>query len=170
MTSALEMLSEEHQNILKVIQLLMDEASFNQDKEINTELFQKIISFFREYADKFHHAKEEDILFIELRKDDVSMHCDPTEQMEHEHVLGRNFVNKIEEGLNELNKEKISDNAFAFANMLREHISKEDHILYPMAEQALSQEKKDAILEEFNEVQEKFSETNEKQLNFVKKL
>src|SRR3989344_6473793 len=100
-----KILSEEHQFILKVIGALNRECdALEKGKGIDKNFFERAIDFIRNYADKFHHAKEEDILFKELCKDDVNMHCNPTEQMLYEHDLGRNFVKGMSYGIKENNR------------------------------------------------------------------
>src|SRR3989338_2546354 len=102
METALKILSDEHQNILKIIDTLLKECdSLESGNEIDTTFFKKVIDFVRGYADKFHHAKEEDILFVEMCKDEIQMHCNPTQQMLHEHDLGRNFIKELEKGVKE---------------------------------------------------------------------
>ncbi len=168
-----KILSEEHQNILKVIDALLKECDvLESGKEIDRAFFEKAIDFIRNYADKFHHAKEEDILFVELNRNEEKMHCNPVEQMLHEHDLGRNFVKGLKEGVEEDDKIKIIENARGYAYLLRDHINKEDSILYPMADEALGQQIQKSMLEKFKQAEhKKFSkETKEKYLSIVKKL
>ena len=69
-----KILSDEHQNILKVIDALAKECDvLESGKELDTEFFEKAISCIRSYVDKVHHAKEEDMLVVELCKDTVEM-------------------------------------------------------------------------------------------------
>src|SRR3989344_890233 len=165
------MLSEEHKNILKVIDSLISEVNnLESSNKINKEFFEKAIGFIRGYADKFHHAKEEDLLFVELCKDTVQMHCNPTHQMRHEHHIGRGFVKAMESGLKENNKQKLIENARSYAELLREHIFKEDNILYPMADEALSKAAKELMLKKFNDINKKISKNKTSYLSFVKKL
>lgn len=150
-----KVLSDEHQNILKIINALAKECDALLDgKEINKDFFSKAIDFIRNYADKFHHIKEEDILFVELGKDTVELDCNPMEQMLREHEEGRNFVKGIEEGVNENNKEKIIENSKGYVYLLRDHIFKEDNILYPMADELLNQQIQDSIMEKFEKAEE----------------
>mgnify|MGYP001594869718 CR=1 FL=1 len=151
-----EILSEEHQYILKVIGALNRECdAIDNGKNIDKNFFERAIDFIRNYADKFHHAKEEDILFKELCRDDVKMHCNPTEQMLYEHDLGRNFVKGMESALKENNKSKLIENARGYAQLLQDHIYKEDNILYPMADEALNDKKQKSMLEKFKQAESK---------------
>ena len=168
-----KILVDEHQHILKVINALIKECNdLESGKKIDKDFFTKAIDFIRNYADKFHHAKEEDILFVELCKDTVSMHCNPVEQMLHEHELGRNFVKGMEDGINGDNKEKVIENARGYAYLLQDHISKEDGILYPMADEVLDQSIQDSMLAKFKEVEtNKFdSNTKEKYLSLAEEF
>ncbi len=165
------MLSNEHQNILEVINALLLECdSLQSENEIDRNFFKKAVAFVRGYADKFHHAKEEDILFVELCKDEVQMRCNPTEQMLHEHDLGRDFIKKLEKGIEESNKDKIIENARGYAQLLQEHIFKEDNILYPMADEALNQDAKDKILEKFKQAEQKLVKEKDKHMLFLEEL
>src|SRR3989344_8754848 len=100
MDKALKMLSDEHENILKVIDALLRECELlKRGKKIDIDFFESAIDFIRNYADKFHHAKEEEILFSELSKDGVLVGCNPVQQMLYEHDLGRNFLSELQEGV-----------------------------------------------------------------------
>jgi hemerythrin-like domain-containing protein len=171
MTTALEILYSEHQHILKVVDVLTRECDgLDSGKDVDIDFFKEVIEFVRNYADKFHHAKEEDILFVEFNKDGVETHCNPVGQMLIEHDLGRNFIKELEIGVGEKNKEKIVENARGYAQLLQEHIFKEDSILYPMADEALNEEVKKEILDRFLEVEKTNLEDKEKFLEFVKDL
>ncbi len=163
-------LSDEHKNILKLIEILDKECNeLESGKKINESFLREIIFFIKNYADKFHHAKEEDILFKELCKPETKMHCNPVEQMLHEHKQGRSFVKGVEDGLEEDNKNKIIENARGYVNLLREHIYKEDNILYPMADEALNKKTQESISEKFKEIDKIKKEIKQKCLLIIKK-
>jgi len=171
MTTALKILSDEHQNILKVTGALLKECDYLQSgNKIDKDFFKKAIDFIRSYADKFHHAKEEDILFVEMCKDEAKMHCNPTQQMLYEHDLGRDFIKKLGRGVEEDNNGVIIENARGYAHLLQEHIFKEENILYPMADEALKQKVKNEILEKFKQVEQRLIKEKEKHLLFLEEL
>ncbi|MGR3219474.1 MAG: hemerythrin domain-containing protein [Candidatus Anammoxibacter sp.] len=155
---ATTILSNEHKNISKVIEAVNAEcAGLESGKETDKVFFEKTVEFIQNYADKFHHAKEENILFVELHKDGVEMHCDPIPQMLHEHDLGRGFVKGMIEGLNENSKDTIVKNAKAYTDLIREHIFKEDNMLYPMADEALKSDAQESMLVKFTEEEDLFA-------------
>tara|TARA_Y100000310_G_scaffold272746_1_gene287906 strand:+ start:68 stop:604 length:537 start_codon:yes stop_codon:yes gene_type:complete len=170
-----KILSEEHQNILKIIEILENECNaIEKGKELNKDFFENIIDFIRNYADKFHHAKEEDILFKEfnkiLKENPGSPHCNPTEQMLVEHDQGREFVKGIEIRLNEKDKINVIRNARAYTELLKEHIFKEDEILYPMTDQVLDNKSKKEMLNKFKKIEEERKKDKSKYLKMVKEL
>ena len=155
MDKSIKILVEEHENILKVADALEKEwDKIKSGENVNEEFFRKVIEFIRNYADKFHHAKEEDILFKEFCKtaEKGCLHCNPVEQMLYEHNLGRDFVKEMEEGIKNKSKSKIVNGGLGYVNLIREHIFKEDNVLYPMAENAFDKKTKEEILKKFNRI------------------
>ena len=171
MSTVLKILSDEHQNILKITNALLKECdSLQSENEIDKDFLKKAIDFIKGYADKLHHAKEENILFIEMCKDEVQMHCNPTQQMLHEHDLGRNFIKELEKWVKENNKEKVIENARGYAHLLQDHIFKEDNILYPMADESLSPSVKNDMLDKFKQIEQELNKEKNKHLLFLKGL
>jgi hemerythrin-like domain-containing protein len=119
-------LSEEHQNILKVIVAARAECGRVAGGAAPDEgFFRKAVDFIRGYADRFHHAKEEDILFPELGEPGVRMHCDPLE----EHIYKEDDIlyPMAEEWLGEARSARLAER-FAevdrkFAGTVREHLA-----------------------------------------------
>lgn len=153
-------LSDEHKNILKVIEAVSKQCEeIDLGKEIDKNFFVKAIDFIINYADKYHHTKEEDILFAELNKDGVLQHCNPIGQMLHEHDLARGLVKRLSEAIEKGDKAEIVKNARDYCELLEEHIFKEDNILYPMADEALKENAQGKIAEKFAKIPElKFEE------------
>lgn len=169
MTTSLEILTNEHKNILKVISAVENECEkLENGKAIDKEFLEKAIDFIRGYADKIHHSKEEDILFVEMCKNEENMHCNPTHQMRHEHDEGRKFVKELEKELNKGNKKKIIENAKGYCNLLKDHIYKEDNILYPMADESMDAKTKKSMLDKFNKIEKDAALEIKRYLSFVK--
>ncbi len=168
--SATAKLSEEHQIILKVIAALRAHCdALAGNAAIDKAFFEKVLDFIKGYADRFHHAKEEDILFPELGEPGVEMHCDPRQQMLHEHDLGRGFVRGMEAALKAGQRAELVENARGYCGLLEDHIYKEDNILYPMAEEALGAKRSAEILARFAEVDRKFASVVKEHLAFAAK-
>ncbi len=85
---ATENLMKEHQLILKYIDLMERYMEISLNTHQNFILFEKahyFTAFIHEFADDFHHAKEEIILFRYLEVPCVLAHCNPIPQMLNEH-------------------------------------------------------------------------------------
>lgn len=158
-------LSEEHQNILKVIDAVLKECNEIEGggKDLDKEYFTKVVDFIKNYADRYHHAKEEDILFKVMLENAEGMHCNPIPVMLHEHDEGRHYVKGLEEGLANSDRGLILTNASGYCHLLRDHIYKEDNILYPMAEEALSEELKEEVQAKYKKVNDELFSDKELQ-------
>lgn len=154
--SVTENLMQEHQLILSYCDLMQRYAAFDRANPDSTLLLDNagmFIDFIREFADAFHHAKEENILFRHLETPGVLTHCNPVPQMLHEHQLARDCVQNMQQALQAGDRQGLADNLQQYAELLRQHIFKEDNILYPMGEQGLSEEQKTAIRKEYEEAE-----------------
>jgi len=171
MSKPIDLLMDEHKNILLAIDGLLDQAAKDEKTgHISADFYRAGIDFIRNYADRFHHAKEEDILFIELNKDSVKMHCNPTKQMLYEHDLGRQHVKELATGVKENDLAKVLAGARGYGELLKDHIYKEDNILYPLADEALSDGAKDEMLAKFEKIAREYSGANKKYELFLSGL
>ena len=168
-----QILSKEHENILKITHTINEECRIlDSGSQLNKDSTRKMIEFIKNYADKFHHAKEEEILFKEFEKcaNEEKMHCNPIEQMLFEHNEGRNFVKNMEESLEENDKDKFITNAKWYAYLIQEHIFKEDNVLFPLIDEILTKKTQEQILKKFEQAEKKkFNKgAKEKYLSIIK--
>lgn len=91
------------------------------------------VDFMSNYADKFHHAKEEDILFKCFAEN-----LDILQVMLTEHEQGRNYGRAILDALERKDQKEVLENLRAYKKLLSQHIKKEDEILFPWLERELS--------------------------------
>ena len=101
---ATENLMKEHQLILNYVDLMeryVETNSKNSNTTILLENANFFIKFIHEFADHFHHAKEENILFRYLEIPGVLTHCNPVPQMMLEHEKARDFVRNMENAIQE---------------------------------------------------------------------
>lgn len=176
---SIEYLVKEHEEILAFTARMEEEClKIMNDKIIDEQFFRASIRFIREYADGVHHKKEEDILFKYMEQTlGVAAEKLVRSGMLVEHQLGRSYCLGMEENLNlylENNSDKfilqIITNAMGYVNLLRNHIEKEDGVVYPFAERNLSEEIKEKVEFESIEVIKKEPELlDEKQklLNII---
>ncbi len=140
---AIEILVDEHDYILKMIEVAEKILQTDDYTTVNINHVEKIVDFIKNFADKYHHLKEEDILFMEMEKFGMPRDGGPIGMMLHEHNLGRDYIKSAEVGI-ELFKQgdigafiQIQENLLNYGTLLTQHIGKENNILYPMAERML---------------------------------
>jgi hemerythrin-like domain-containing protein len=103
----------------------------------------ELVQFLQDYADAYHHGKEEDILFRAMVDQGMPVDGGPLAVMLAEHAEGRRLTRSLAEissGEGAWNKEqrrRLLFDATSYARLLKEHIQKEDRVLYPMATQML---------------------------------
>ena len=140
---AIEILVGEHDRILKMIEITTIILKKEDKTEINIDHIENIIDFIKNFADKYHHLKEEDILFMEMEKYGMSRESGPIAVMLHDHKEGRNYIKLAVEGIEKFKQgdvlafAQIQENLMAYCILLTNHIAKENNILYPMSERIL---------------------------------
>lgn len=134
LSPAVRLMVDEHVRIKKVIAAvpgLVDrlEDSFAERKET----LRGVVEFVRKYADKFHHAKEEDLLFNLFETE-----SELVPSMLKEHELGRSYIREAVGGIDTGNPELVRKNLLLYGELLSGHIAKEDDIIYPWMDRRLT--------------------------------
>src|SRR5215470_16838415 len=96
--------------------------------------------FFQQFADQCHHAKEEDVFFPVLKQRGIPEQGGPIGVMLHEHALGRDCVGRMREAgrAQPFDARTFADAARQYVPLLRQHILKENTVLFLMAERVMS--------------------------------
>lgn len=141
---SIEVLMHEHRLIEQGLKVLENIAyRLERGEDIPSDKLSALLDFFRVFADQCHHGKEEGMLFPELEKKGIPKEGGPIEVMLIEHEEGRSFQKQMREAavnLEELEaKRKLVQAARGYIELLRQHIWKEDNVLFKMAEQVLSE-------------------------------
>ncbi len=162
MTKAIEQLMNEHRLIEQVLGSLESFAEYlKSGGEAERGTVKDYADFFKNFADKCHHGKEEDLLFPAMEKAGIPRAGGPLGVMLSEHVAGRGFVKGMSEAVTAVRKgdtaaaRRFAENARNYGALLSQHILKEDRILYPMADARLSPSQQDELAACFAEVEEK---------------
>ena len=143
-------LIDEHILIKKLVALIprvVDELNVESEEDRN--LVRRCIDFIRLYADKYHHAKEEDILFKYF-----DGKLDIIKTMLEDHNKARGHVRATLEALDKKSRDAIAEHMIGYHELLTEHIKKEDEILYPWIDRNLSVTQVGELFSRFNEVDE----------------
>jgi hemerythrin-like domain-containing protein len=156
-----EELSQEHQAILEMIRILGLMADrLDAGTPVDPDDLERSVEFIRVFADRCHHGKEEGHLFPEMEKAGIARDHGPIGVMLTEHTSGRRLVGDMAgavPGIRQTGDPQAAE-AFAMAArgygvLLTQHINKEDHILFPMADARLSPDQQRRLEAAFAEVE-----------------
>ncbi|HEY3388323.1 MAG TPA: hemerythrin domain-containing protein [Prolixibacteraceae bacterium] len=156
MNSATKNLEDDHVYIMQLIDVM--EAMTKSSEPVITDL-EEAVEIIKKYADGLHHAKEETFLFPLMAERGFSTQQGPVAMMLHEHTQGRNFVKAMSENIELFKSGDLSALAFVYRNMLgygellRNHIAKENNVLFRMADNALSKDDQENLYKEFEEIE-----------------
>ena len=177
--NATQILSSEHQVILRVIASLESAAhKLGEDQPVRPGFFLDAADFIKGFADGCHHRKEEGVLFVAMQENGVAVEGGPLGVMLHEHEQGRAFTRGMREAAEQLQagqpeaRSEVVQNALKYAALLRQHIAKEDGVLFPMADRVIPAAQHDQVEQAFEHVEheETGAGVHEKYLALAEKL
>ena len=160
MATATGVLRHEHDAILKMLDVT-DEVNrrIERGMSVAPKTFAELVEFFRLFADRCHHGKEEDLLFPAMEAKGIPRHGGPIGVMLIEHDQGRAHVREMAAAAEDAaaGKQGASGRwlpaAQAFSSLLRAHISKENLVLFVMAERLLADREQAELAEAFERVE-----------------
>ncbi len=146
----------EHRLIEKMIEIIRKEIlKIKETNNVDIVFIDTAVDFIRIYADKTHHGKEEDILFRDCVKKNMSeKDIKVMNELIAEHKYGRRIVGELVEardnyscGNNTINT--IIEKLGQLVEFYPEHIKKEDKIFFPDSEEYFSEDELEELLKEF---------------------
>jgi hemerythrin-like domain-containing protein len=155
-STPIQMLVDEHRvitSVLDVVETVTEQLG--ETGEFPQSFFEQAFDFFPNFADKCHHAKEEDRLFPLLEARGVPREGGPIQCMLNEHEEGRRHVRAVREALTltaegDLGARRtVQHEARAYVDLLRLHIRKENEILFLIADQRLTADDQQTLLKQF---------------------
>jgi hemerythrin-like domain-containing protein len=145
MSNIIQILLEEHRNIDKLLLVLEQELEvFDRSEEPDYEILQAVIQYFQDYPENCHHPKE-DMVFEKLKVRDPAA-ADRVGDAEAEHKIEterlRRLVEAVEDILagREFLRQTFHDVVSDFIKHQRQHMDKEERLLFPAAVQRLRPE------------------------------
>jgi hemerythrin-like domain-containing protein len=151
---AIDQLYEDHERILEALDTLeaLTEFAVTQ-RTLDRGDALTLVSFFRTFLDEAHHGKEEQVLFPALEAVGFSPHFGPVAVMLAEHDEGRTLLRATETAAESLDVASFFGAARAYSSLLRQHIEKENQILFPMSRARLGAGRLSAIEGDFARVE-----------------
>ena len=162
----IQILVDEHKLIKRLIALIpCITESLDLATESGRQLVLDGIAFIKTYADSFHHAKEEDLLFKYFDEDSEIVSA-----FHEDHRSARDHVKNILEGVSSQDRVRVAEHLEAYNELLQGHIKREDEILYPWMDRNISSEQEAELASSFDEVADRFGDVNERYEAFVQRL
>ena len=151
MRTPTQVLQEEHRVILRALDVLETATTrLAAGASIPEGWWGDLCRWLRAFADRTHHAKEEQALFPAMVKAGVpSAAGGPIAVMLEEHAEGRALVQAMEAA----GPTAGTAPAREYVELLRQHIAKENEVVFPLADAVLEEPAQQALRREFEGVE-----------------
>jgi len=156
-------LMREHRLIERMVKIINNlQLEINEKKVTDSNYIEDVVDFFKTYADRCHHGKEEDILFKKLSTKNLKkQHQTIMNELIEEHAYARKTVNKLKETNTKYrqgNKKaimEINDLLKELSTLYPKHIQKEDKHFFYSCMNYFSKSELDSMLDDFREFDRK---------------
>ena len=173
MNKAVELLYDEHEIIMDAISVAKELRKKIEQPELYEQQVFALISFFREYADKYHHYKEEEILFPEMIKANELLESGVVKEMLDNHEDFRVLIAGIETLTKEKKYTSAQDTLAEYVEALTDHIAVENEEVFEIATTLFSEKELENIYFKFKDIDYELGENNKEglreRLNKIKK-
>lgn len=162
----MQQLVDEHTLIKKMVTLIpVIIDSLDVESEERVQMIYGVVDFISNYADKFHHAKEEFILFKYFGND-----LEIIREMYDGHENARYHLRCLMAALTKKDEDAIAKHLHSYRDILTEHIQREDEVLYPWMDRKISTEDSKYLYARFNAADKQFENLPEKYNKIVEEL
>lgn len=156
---ATEILRHEHEAILRMLGATEEVAGLlNRGEQVSPEILTGLLEFFQLFAGQCHHGKEEELLFPLLEKRGLPRQS--LRVMLREHDQGRWLIGELaaataaHEVGDEAGRPCWAVAARGYSRLLREHIFKENNVLFRVADRLLNQADQEELAAAFEKIEE----------------
>jgi hemerythrin-like domain-containing protein len=154
MTQGTAILRAEHEQVLRVLAVAerMAERAANGVPPAPADV-EVLLALVTQFIDQLHHAREELHLFPLLERKGLPRAGGPIGVMLAEHEHGRALIGEIARLRAQPDSQRPwSEAVYAYCAHMRQHIGKENTILFVMAERLLSAEEQNAFVQSCTEL------------------
>jgi hemerythrin-like domain-containing protein len=157
---ATEILMQEHRVIERVLAALEAGAGrLERGQVVRPGFFLDAADFVKGFADGCHHKKEEGVLFTAMTASGLPAENGPVGVMLAEHEQGRAYTRAMRQAAarwesgDTAARADVVRNACGYVALLRQHIAKEDGVLFPLADRVIPLPAQDQVAEGFEHVE-----------------
>jgi hemerythrin-like domain-containing protein len=123
------------------------------------ETLNLLLKFFRDYSDKYHHHKEELILFPAMNNHPDFMQQDIIHELEEHHENFREQLSEIDAALKTKEYVQALKILKVYVNDLLDHIAIENDELFIMAESLFSENEMERMYFQYKDIDNELGET-----------
>lgn len=157
MKYASEDLKAEHEGVLFGLNILEKMAiAIRRGGVVDLGDVRDMVNFFRLFADKCHHGKEEGLLFPAMEKSGIPNKGGPIGSMLLDHNQGRQYIAEMgtaaESSL--LQADRFAEAAISYVQLMRAHIDRENSVLFPAGDRMLPMDVQKQLLDRFEGFEE----------------
>jgi hemerythrin-like domain-containing protein len=134
-----DLLRQDHKIILRSLDVLQRIVFEENPEQVDQNDAATLLRFLRVFADEHHHMKEEGVLFPELMRISQT-EAGPLRHLLFEHSQERSLVEGLEDALRRTKTAEFAVFANRLSERVRNHIQKEDGILFPILDVLISGE------------------------------
>ncbi len=156
---------DEHEIICQAEDIIENlDKTWEADADKYKETVSFLITFFREYADGYHHRKEEDVLFPAIQKHPDFVLQEIIEEFETHHEDFREYTVTIEDLINAGDFEKSYKELNNYLQDLLDHIGAENDELFVLAETLMDEDDLETIYFKFKDIDMELGEERKVEL------
>jgi hemerythrin-like domain-containing protein len=161
----LNVMYAEHDIIMKAEDIIKNlDKVWENDEEKYKEVVTTLITFFREYADGYHHRKEEEVLFPAIHGHPDFVLQEILEEFETHHEDFREYTTEIEDAIAEGDYEKSYKELNSYVQDLLDHIGAENDELFSLAESLIDEDDLETIFFKFKDIDMELGEERKVEL------
>jgi hemerythrin-like domain-containing protein len=141
--NAIDVLTNEHRTVESILdQLCVFAGTTLEDKADRREMLAQFVALLRLFDD-LHHMKEEDMLFERMIANGFPREQGPLAVMLSDHSTCRTLVGRLDSLASQdrpwtdEDRRVLDATSREYAAFLKDHIAKEDNVLYPMSRRQL---------------------------------
>lgn len=165
----IKIMLDEHELIAQVEDIIENlNNSWKDDSGKYEKAVISLIAFFREYADGYHHRKEEEVLFPAICDHPDFILQEIIDELEQHHEDFREYTKEIEEALEEKEFEKSYNVLTNYLQDLLDHIAVENDEFFVLAESLLDEDELETIYFKFKDIDMELGE--DRKIELVEKI
>ncbi len=160
--NALGKLKEDHKLVRRFLDNLFLAHDFLVEREeVPASVFEKALKFSKDFMNKYHHFREEYVLFMKLAEKKGGSIDPQIVSLRDQHERSRDIVSKIKEALkgyesgDEVALTRLTENVGFYVSLERQHVNRENHVFYPMVAELFTDDDMAEIDREFARIDEK---------------